>query len=92
MKKKKIVSFIACGLGIILAAMPVSAVSNSFLQGYHTEEGVLQFCIADQGRTVAEDNLSVTLSGEELPIERIETTAEIPVTYYCLADVSGSMR
>ncbi|MDO5345569.1 MAG: VWA domain-containing protein, partial [Lachnospiraceae bacterium] len=92
MKKKSIVSFLAWGLGMVLSAVPVMAASAPFLQGYHTEEGQLQFYMASQGNTVAADQLTVTLSGEEVPVSLIETTSQIPVTYYCLTDVSGSMR
>lgn len=92
MKKKKIVSFLACGLGLLLGAVQALASSEPFLQNYQTAEGELSFDMAAQERTVAADRLQVTLSGEELEVTRIETTAGIPVTYYCLVDVSGSMR
>ncbi len=38
MKKKRIVSFIACGLGMILTVMPVSATSDSSLQTNQTTQ------------------------------------------------------
>ncbi|MDO5541573.1 MAG: vWA domain-containing protein, partial [Eubacteriales bacterium] len=92
MKNKIITLCLVCGLSVMQSTVMVAAATSSFLQGYDTEEGQLQFYMASQDYTVAADNLEVTLGGEEVPVALIETTSSVPVTYYCLTDVSGSMR
>lgn len=92
MKNKIIALCLICGLGVMQSTVMAAAATSSFLQGYDTEEGQLRFYMAAQDYTVAADNLEVTLGGEEVPVALIETTASVPVTYYCLTDVSGSMR
>lgn len=65
-----------------------AAEAGRFLQGYQIRDSHLQILSAN----LAQGDYLLTLDGQELPVER-STVAEqaIPVTVYCLVDVSGSM-
>ena len=84
--------------GIIAAVLLLTALSpgvaraaeaGRFLQGYQIRDTYLQILSAN----LAQGDYLLTLDGQELSVER-STVAEqaIPVTVYCLVDVSGSMK
>lgn len=95
MMKKSWLVFVGCLLMLLTAPMRAQASENgNFLENYQAEEGVLKVYCADivQGEESAE-NCKLTLGGQELQIVSAESDSaqHTPVTYYCLADVSGSM-
>lgn len=71
--------------------------TNSFLQGYYVQDGSLTVqcaSLADIGEDGETRQFTVTISGNECPVLGISTVEEAGegVTFYCLVDVSGSMR
>lgn len=85
----------AAVLAAWIICMPVlAAQQGNFLEGCSVEEGQLQIYCADivSGEETAEE-CKITLGGQELEIVSAVSAGEqhIPITYYCLADVSGSM-
>ena len=74
-----------------------AAGTNSFLQGYYVQDGSLTVqcaSLADIGEDDETRQFTVTISGKECPVLGISTVEEAGegVTFYCLVDVSGSMR
>lgn len=58
-------------------------------------DGLQVLCSRPDGEeTVTGENFRLTLEGEELPVASVSTISDeqLPVTVYCLVDVSGSMR
>lgn len=82
---------------LALASLPVrvlAAENGAFLEGYASEEGKLKIYCSDIVQE--EENaqgVEVSLGGQGLTVVSVESEkdARTPVTYYCLADVSGSM-
>lgn len=94
MKKLRLV-FASCFL--MLAAMPANvwaSENGAFLEGCSTVEGTLQiYCSDIVPEEETAEGCAVSLGGQELTVLSVESEKEqhTPVTYYCLADVSGSM-
>lgn len=87
--------FAGCLLMFLTVPMGALASENGdFMEGCRAQDGVLQVYCAD---IVPEEenaeNCRLTLGGQELQIVSAESdnAQHTPVTYYCLADVSGSM-
>jgi hypothetical protein len=95
---KKTAAFIT-GLFLIFA-LPLgiwAQTTQNFLQGYQTEDDTFRIIMGDifgQEETYAPENFDVTVSGQEIDVLSVASCDElqIPVTYYCLVDVSGSMK
>ena len=93
---KKFYILLISGL-LVFAGLPVRALAaenGAFLEGYASEEGKLKvYCsdIVPEEETAA--GCEVSLGGQELMVVSVENEkdARTPVTYYCLADISGSM-
>jgi hypothetical protein len=71
--------------------------SQYFLQGYDVDGEafyVITGEIEEQQEAYEPDDFTVTVSGQEVPVLSVEHFADtqLPVTYYCLVDVSGSMK
>lgn len=85
-------------VSVFFYVMNVSAGgTNSFLQGYYVQDGSLTVqcaSLADIGEDGETRQFTVTISGKECPVQSISTVEEAGegVTFYCLVDVSGSMR
>ena len=78
-------------LAAALAVQACAAGANSFLQRFESEAGQLRLfgCALDGA---APEQFSASLGGEPLPITGVSTVEQqVPVTYYCLADISGSI-
>lgn len=79
-------------LAAALAVQACAAGANSFLQRFESEAGGLRLfgCALDDP---APEQFSASLGGEPLPIAGVSTVEQeqVPVTYYCLADISGSI-
>lgn len=93
--KKTWLVFAGCLLMLLTAPMRALASENGrFLENYQAEEGVLKVYCTDivQGEESAE-SCKLTLGGQDLQIVSVESdkAQHTPVTYYCLADISGSM-
>lgn len=74
-----------------------AADANLFLQGYDTEEDrviVYGASLADVGGDYDAEQFTAMISDRECPVLHVSTTAEEEegITFYCLVDVSGSMR
>lgn len=88
--KKKLAAFLTAILllsPVLSAAQPAG--SGQFLQSYQIQDGHLQILCTD----LPEGEIQLTLDGQSLPVE-VSTVAkaQLPVTVYCLVDVSGSMN
>ncbi len=90
-----------CGLlGVALLLSPVlqaqGAGTQRFLEGCYAAGDTLQVVCADIAgeESYEAGNFTVTLSGEELAVQSVAAADEagFPATFYCLVDVSGSMR
>ncbi|MDE5891957.1 MAG: VWA domain-containing protein, partial [Acetatifactor sp.] len=99
--KHSVCSLLITALAVVSAFFYVMYASatgtNSFLQGYYVQEGSLTVqcaSLADIGNAGETRQFTVTISGEECPVRGISTVEEEGegVTFYCLVDVSGSMR
>lgn len=79
-------------LAAALAVQACAAGTNSFLQRFESEAGGLRLfgCALDGA---APEQFSASLGGEPLPVAGVSTVEQeqVPVTYYCLADISGSI-
>ena len=84
---------IALLFGVQFALCAFATEANTFLQRYDTEPGQLILYGSDLGQ-VGEEQFEVSLSGNELPVLSVGTTAQkdLPITVYCLVDISGSMK
>lgn len=74
-----------------------AAGSNPFLQGYYVQDGSLMVncsSLTDLGETFLPQQFSATVSGKECPVLGVSALEETGggATFYCLVDVSGSMR
>ncbi len=91
--KKIWIAAVACMLAL---CVPMTAKANgTFLEGYGEKDGQLQiFCSDIVPEEETAENISLTLGGQKISVLSVESEKEIhtPVTYYCLADVSGSMN
>lgn len=81
---------------LLLPVCSVSAASERFLESYESEEGKVKVYCSNlgDGASLSPEQFAVTLSSKEMPVSEI-TTAEqekTPMTFYCLTDVSGSMK
>ena len=68
--------------------------NTDFLQGYYGEEQdhtLTVYAAAVESEPAGPDQFEVSLEGTELPVLSIISAEEQPTTYYCLADVSGSL-
>lgn len=89
---------IVMALAITISVTQVSAAgANSFLQDYYVEENCLMVhcaSLTDIGGAFEPRQFSATVSGRECPVLEVSTLEETggAVTFYCLVDVSGSMR
>ncbi len=87
---------IAAVAGMLALCVPMTVKANgTFLEGYGEKDGQLQiFCSDIVPEEETAENIKLTLGGQEISVLSVESEKEIhtPVTYYCLADVSGSMN
>lgn len=93
--KKLYLLFISCML--VFSGLPVRALAagnGAFLEGYGSEDGKLQiYCSDIVSEEETAEGCEVSLGGQGLTVFSVEDGKKrhTPVTYYCLADVSGSM-
>lgn len=89
--------FLGAAAALLVLAQPAlwtrAAEPNTFLREYGTAPGQLILYGSDLGQPVA-DQFEVHLSGQELPILSAATAGQgdLPITVYCLVDISGSMK
>lgn len=82
--------FLALSGAVIAAASE----NETFLEGYEVDDGKLRiFCSDIVPEEETADGCKLSLGGQELSVISVESEKEkhTPITYYCLADVSGSM-
>lgn len=95
MKKKWIV--ITTGVLFLLQVFVCdiyAATIGRYLQGYLRKQEEFQIICTDMGAaSYTPDQFQISLSGQELPVISISTVEKekLPITFYCLVDVSGSM-
>lgn len=81
---------------LLLPVCSVSAASERFLESYESEEGKIKVYCSNLGdaASLSPEQFAVTLSSKEAPVSGITTVEQekTPMTFYCLADVSGSMK
>lgn len=99
--KHSVCSLLITAFAVVSAFFSVmyasAAGTNSFLQGYYIQDGSLAVqcaSLADIGEVDEARQFTATISGKECPVLDISTVEEAGegVTFYCLVDVSGSMR
>ena len=69
--------------------------NTDFLQGYYGEEQdhtLNVYASSIESEPAGQDQFEAALEGTELPILSIASAQGQPTTYYCLADVSGSLN
>jgi len=94
-KLYKIVSlvfFMAC-----FSICAYGAGTGKFLEGSRAEGKTLWIIgssMEEQGGVGGQDAFEVTISGQEVPVTAVSTVrqSQVPVTVYCLVDVSGSIK
>lgn len=99
-KKRRNRRRLASGLAaaLVLTAAPFAAqaaeTSSDYLQSYEAEEDCLKLYLdrLDDELLPAKTDFTVTIGGIAVPVTDISDSQKIPVTYYCLVDVSGSIR
>lgn len=93
--KKIYLLFISCMLAF--SGLPVcafAAENGAFLEGYDSEDGKLRiFCSDIVPEEETAEGCEISLGGQGLTVLSAEgeKKCHTPITYYCLADVSGSM-
>lgn len=98
MKKiRNILAGILCLALLISIPVSVEAAATTFVRGYYVEGDTISVVctdIAATDLTSPSGTFQLTAQGKNLAIESITTIGAetIPTTYYCLVDVSGSMR
>ncbi len=96
---KKFWTVFVCSFFILAAVLYISmnvfaSGKENFLEGSSTEDGTLRIYCADiVSEEETTEGCAVSLGGCELTVLSVESVKvqHIPITYYCLADVSGSM-
>lgn len=95
MMKRFWLGFISGCLMLMMLPTHVFASENgAFLEGCSAEDGKLQiYCSDIVPEEETAEGCKVSLGGQELTVLSVESEKEhrTPITYYCLADVSGSM-
>ena len=69
--------------------------NTDFLQGYYGEERdhtLNVYAASVESEPAGPDQFEVSLEGTELPVLSVASAEGQPTTYYCLADVSGSLN
>lgn len=95
MKKKWIV--ITAGVLFLLQVFVCdiyAATIGRYLQGYISRQEEFQLICMNMGaESNTPEQFQISLSGQELPVISVSTIEKekLPVTFYCLVDVSGSM-
>lgn len=77
-----------------LPACALAAENRAFLEGYVSQDGNLQiYCSNIVPEEETAEGCEISLGGQGLTVLSVEDgkKSHTPVTYYCLADVSGSM-
>ncbi|MDO4983302.1 MAG: VWA domain-containing protein [Eubacteriales bacterium] len=97
MKKLRKVSVLALAVLIFASAMASTAfagTTNRFLFQYIGGEDNMYVIMDNPNGAEAPEAgaLAFTLSDIELPITEMSTTKNLPVTYFCLIDISGSIQ
>lgn len=92
-----LIAVFAAVLAFASVLYAAAAGSNPFLQGYCVRDGqLIVHCasLAYIGETFGQQDFAVTISGRECPVLDVSTVKEAGegVTFYCLVDVSRSMR
>lgn len=92
-----LIAVFAAVLAFASVLYAAAAGSNPFLQGYCVRDGqLIVHCasLADIGETFGQQDFAVTISGRECPVLDVSTVEKAGegVTFYCLVDVSRSMR
>ncbi len=84
---------------LLLLIFPVCASAETtvrFLESYETEETKMKiYCSSLTGDGLpAAEQFKVTLGSRDVPVIEVYKAADagIPITFYCLVDVSGSMK
>jgi len=95
-QKRKIIAGLCTVLFLIQSGFSVYAIENTFyLQGYEARENVISIsCSALPEDDIDSKAFELSLGSQRLSIASVSTIAkeEKRITYYCLVDVSGSMR
>lgn len=88
----------ACFMAVSLFAVLSGSVhaenkSSDYLQGYETEENLMRLYISNvnDGSVPEAAAFTATLGGEDVPVMDVSDCGQTAITWYCLADVSGSI-
>lgn len=95
-----ILALLLCGIQIIVRADNGTEFRDNadYLQAYYTQEDELRLLISAERLMVQEGSLpsieqfSAKLGQTDLTVQDVKRADSQPVTYYCLVDVSGSVR
>ena len=79
----------------LAAGAPNFRDNTDFLQGYYGGEQdhtLNVYAASVESEPAGPDQFEVSLEGTELPVLSVVSAEDQPTTYYCLADVSGSLN
>ena len=96
MKRKIAAIFLCLLLTCDICAMGAEGTDNRnfIVNAYQGEEGALHLLCAIPEETGYAESFEVKLGEKVLPVQSVSTAGEenIPKTFYCLVDISGSMK
>ena len=96
MKKMKTAVGMIMAMVMLFSINLYAADNSNFLEGYQTEPDIVNVYCANLGEIsdLSTEQFEVSLGGKSVEVTQLETvaTAQIPMTFYCMVDISGSMN
>ena len=88
-----LVSALICVCMVCAYATSPAIENSAFLQGYIADDRGLSFFQSNTEEVVpSTENFNVTLNDQPIAVSSVRHTTDMPVTYYCLVDISGSLN
>lgn len=96
MKKIKTAVSLIIATAMLFTINVYAADNSNFLEGYQTEPDNVDVYCANLGEIsdLTKEQFEVSMGGKNVEVTQLETvdTAQIPMTFYCMVDISGSMN
>ena len=82
-----------CACVVFAYATSPATENSGFLQGYATDENGLRVLLDNvEQNEPSSGQFSVTLNDQPVAVSDVKRASDMPVTYYCLVDISGSLN